>query len=159
MSDSGSPAARSRCRRRSASYSRCCLRIATPPRGGDVRLRQTCTPCCRDEGETVDLTTLRREAENRVSGVAGGIDRAGGHHRSRRMAAAARGERTWDFWDRYRRYLEEVKLMPRQVVWRIDETTDQVLRKLEDPPGPAGGAGTGWSSGRSSPARPPTTSA
>ena len=34
---------------------------------------------------------------------------------------AAKGERSWDFWDRYRRFLEEVKLMPRQVVWRLDD--------------------------------------
>ena len=28
---------------------------------------------------------------------------------------------TGNFWDRYRRYLEDIKLMPRQVVWRLDE--------------------------------------
>ncbi len=39
----------------------------------------------------------------------------------------------WQFWDRYRRYLEDVKLLPRQVVRRLDETTDRVLGKLENP--------------------------
>ena len=49
------------------------------------------------------------------------------------MAASGEGGADWHFWDRYRRYLEDVKLMPRQVVWRLDETTDRVLGKLENP--------------------------
>ena len=84
-------------------------------------------------GEEVDLRTLRRETETRVrvwqeasTGLEDTTDHIG-------WLPAARGERSWDFWDRYRRYLEEVTLMPRRVVLRLDDTTDQVLRKLEDP--------------------------
>jgi hypothetical protein len=39
----------------------------------------------------------------------------------------------WDFWDRYRSYMGDQLLMPRQVIWRLDDVTDSILRKLEDP--------------------------
>jgi hypothetical protein len=88
------------------------------------------------QGEEVDLSTLRREAEARVTvwqEESTGLQDATDHVE---WLPAARGERNWDFWDRYRRYLEEVKLMPKRVVWRLDDTTDRVLRKLEDPTRP-----------------------
>ncbi|ADB73523.1 Z1 domain-containing protein [Geodermatophilus obscurus] len=44
-----------------------------------------------------------------------------------------RAEAAWDFWDRYRQYLEDVQFQPRQVVLRLDEVTDSILGKLEDP--------------------------
>ena len=93
--------------------------------------------CWRGRGEEVDLSTLRREVETRVTvwqeAVDGACRTATDHVE---WLPAARGERNWDFWDRYRRYLEEVKLMPKRVVWRLDDTTDRVLRKLEDPTRP-----------------------
>ena len=87
-------------------------------------------------GDAVDLTTLRREVETRVTvwqEASTGLEDTTDHVE---WLPAARGERSWDFWDRYRRYLEEVKLMPKRVVWRLDDTTDRVLRKLEDPTRP-----------------------
>lgn len=45
----------------------------------------------------------------------------------------AKATRQWEFWDRYRRYLTDVEGLPRQVVWRTGETTDDIIRKLEDP--------------------------
>lgn len=45
----------------------------------------------------------------------------------------ARGEREWPFWDSYRRYLADVKLMPLSAVQRLDESTGQVLGKLKVP--------------------------
>ena len=44
-----------------------------------------------------------------------------------------RAEPVWNFWDRYRQYLEDVQFHPRQVVLRLDEVTDSILGKLEDP--------------------------
>ena len=44
-----------------------------------------------------------------------------------------RAEPIWDFWNRYRRYLEDAQFQPRQVVIRLDEVTDSILSKLEDP--------------------------
>jgi hypothetical protein len=87
-------------------------------------------------GEAVDLAALRREVESRVTvwqEESTGLQDSTDHVE---WLPAAKGERSWDFWDRYRRYLEEVKLMPRRVAWRLDDTTDRVLRKLEDPTRP-----------------------
>jgi len=49
-----------------------------------------------------------------------------------------RAETQWKFWERYRRYMEDQLLMPPKVVRRLDDVTDSVLSKLEDPmrPGP-----------------------
>jgi hypothetical protein len=44
-----------------------------------------------------------------------------------------RAEPIWRYWDRYRVYLEDTQHLPRQVVLRLDEVTDSVLGKLEDP--------------------------
>jgi hypothetical protein len=45
----------------------------------------------------------------------------------------ARLERQWEFWGRYRRYLEDVRLMPPLVVRRLDQSTDRILSRIEDP--------------------------
>lgn len=42
----------------------------------------------------------------------------------------------WRFWDRYRRYLEQVELLPPAVIGRLDDSTDSVLAKLESPDRP-----------------------
>ncbi len=42
----------------------------------------------------------------------------------------------WPFWDRYRRYLEDVQLQPRAVIRRLDDVTDDILRKLDAPDRP-----------------------
>lgn len=39
----------------------------------------------------------------------------------------------WQFWDRYKRYLETVDIQPRSVTAGLDTVTDSILRKLEDP--------------------------
>lgn len=85
------------------------------------------------QGEEVDLTALRREAEALVTvwqEPSTGLDDPTDHIE---WLPEAKASLNWQFWDRYRRYLEDRKLMPRQVVWRIDETTDRVLGKLENP--------------------------
>lgn len=47
--------------------------------------------------------------------------------------ADAKAGRTWDFWDRYQRYLLSVSKLPPQVVRRLNQSTDDVLGELEDP--------------------------
>jgi len=39
----------------------------------------------------------------------------------------------WNFWSRYRRYLEEVKQRPPSVVRHLDRITDKALELIEDP--------------------------
>ncbi|MFV2103164.1 Z1 domain-containing protein [Micromonospora sp. LOL_024] len=50
----------------------------------------------------------------------------------------AKNDRAWDFWERYRRYLEDVVNLPPWVVRRLDQSSDEVLSQIEDPrrPGP-----------------------
>lgn len=84
-------------------------------------------------GDAIHLATLRREVEHRVAvwqAPSTGLDDTRDHLE---WLAGAKSVIDWRFWDRYRRYLEETKLLPRQVVWRLDDTTDRVLGKLEDP--------------------------
>ncbi|MFI5812615.1 Z1 domain-containing protein [Streptomyces sp. NPDC051643] len=45
----------------------------------------------------------------------------------------AKNDRAWDFWERYRRYLEDVVNLPPWVVRRLDQSSDEVLSQLEDP--------------------------
>lgn len=40
---------------------------------------------------------------------------------------------SWDFWNRYQTYLEEEKGWPTSVLNRVDELTEQILERLEDP--------------------------
>jgi hypothetical protein len=47
-----------------------------------------------------------------------------------------RSEIHWSFWDRYRRYLEQVELLPPAVISRLDESTFRVLEQLERPTRP-----------------------
>ena len=48
----------------------------------------------------------------------------------------ARTTTKWQFWDRYRQYLEDVELLPRAVVRRLGDSTDATLGKLESPDRP-----------------------
>jgi hypothetical protein len=47
--------------------------------------------------------------------------------------ATAKSQISWSFWDRYRRYLEQVELLPPAVISRLDESTFRVLEQLERP--------------------------
>lgn len=85
------------------------------------------------QGGVIDLPTLRREVEHRVAvwqDPPTGLDDDTDHIE---WLPAARASINWQFWDRYRRFLEDVKIMPRQVVWRLHEATERVLGKLENP--------------------------
>lgn len=39
----------------------------------------------------------------------------------------------WDFWNRYKKYLEIMEKLPPAVVANVDETTEEVLKRLESP--------------------------
>lgn len=44
-----------------------------------------------------------------------------------------KGEINWDFWNRYRRYLEEEKSFSPATVDRLEQLTDTILERLEEP--------------------------
>jgi hypothetical protein len=47
--------------------------------------------------------------------------------------SSRRAEINWRFWDRYRRFLEEEQHWAPRTVRRLDELTDEILGRLEDP--------------------------
>lgn len=47
--------------------------------------------------------------------------------------SSRRAEIEWRFWERYRQYMEDELRMPPQVVRQLDEITNQILSRLENP--------------------------
>jgi Z1 domain len=83
-----------------------------------------------------EVDEIVREVEARINvwqDSATTLEDQRGH---REWLATRRAEIDWRFWSRYRQYLEDVKLMPRRVIYRLDEVSDSILRKLEDPTRP-----------------------
>ncbi|MFF1900414.1 Z1 domain-containing protein [Streptomyces sp. NPDC058206] len=85
------------------------------------------------QGESLDRDQLAKEIEamtavfqERSSGL---VDPKG--HEP--WLPEAKNDRDWDFWERYRRYLEDVVNLPPWVVRRLDQSSDDVLSQLEDP--------------------------
>lgn len=88
------------------------------------------------QGGAIDLATLRKEIEHRVAvwqDPPTGLDDDTDHIE---WLPAARASIDWQFWNRYRRFQEDVKLMPKRVVWRLHESTERILGKLENPARP-----------------------
>ncbi|MFD9735657.1 Z1 domain-containing protein [Umezawaea sp. NPDC059074] len=85
------------------------------------------------QGQQVDPTQLAKavEADTAVfQEVSVGLSNDAEHEP---WISQARAERSWDFWERYRRYTEDVIDLPRRVVRRLDRTTDEILGQIEDP--------------------------
>ena len=83
--------------------------------------------------EVPDAKTLIREVEARVvvwQERSTSLEDRTGHED---WLLAAKSEISWLFWDRYRRYLEQVELLPPAVISRLDESTFRVLEQLERP--------------------------
>ncbi|MCL7458593.1 Z1 domain-containing protein [Micromonospora sp. MSM11] len=97
----------------------------------------------QSRGQMLDRDVLLKEIESRVAvwqddsvGLKDDRDHI-------EWLTEAQLERSWDFWDRYRRYLEDVRLMPPRVVRRLDQSTDRILRQIEDPRRPGAWRRTG----------------
>lgn len=83
--------------------------------------------------DPIDRDALLRETESKVRvwvGVSGVLDDPRGHED---WLSGRRGVIDWRFWNRYRRWLEEVESLPRLAVLRTDNLTDEILGRLEDP--------------------------
>ena len=83
--------------------------------------------------EIPEVGTLIREVEARVvvwQERSTSLEDQQGHED---WLSTARSEISWSFWDRYRRYLEQVELLPPAVISRLDDSTFRVLEKLERP--------------------------
>ncbi|MEW1660511.1 Z1 domain-containing protein [Streptomyces sp. NPDC093707] len=87
------------------------------------------------QGEVLDRDRLAKEIEQ-VTAVfqegSSGLD-DGDTTKHEPWLPEAKNDRDWEFWERYRRYLEDVRNLPPAVVRRLDQSTDEVLSQLEDP--------------------------
>lgn len=63
-------------------------------------------------------------------GEAGALDGGGDHAE---WLPERRKDIQWNLWMRYMRYLQEAKGFPPPVVNRLDDVTDQILQRMEDP--------------------------
>jgi len=85
------------------------------------------------EADPVDRDRLIREIESRCEtwqGTARVLENKGDH---RTWLPHKRSQISWRFWRRYRRYLEEEKHFFEQSIVTLDDLTDSVLERLEDP--------------------------
>jgi hypothetical protein len=83
-----------------------------------------------------DVEALVREIEARIvvwQERSTSLEDPSGHED---WLSTAKNEISWSFWDRYRRYLEQVELLPPAVISRLDESTFRVLEKVEQPTRP-----------------------
>lgn len=84
--------------------------------------------------EEVESLIRNLQASYTVSvGIAGTLDDNRNHIE---WLAERREEIDWKAWERYRRYLQDVKQFPLPVVNRLDDVTDQILMRFEDPKRP-----------------------
>ncbi|MFF8647301.1 Z1 domain-containing protein [Streptomyces griseoluteus] len=85
------------------------------------------------QGEPLDRDQLAKEIEAMTAVFqerSSGLTDSKGHEP---WLPEAKNDRDWDFWERYRRYLEDVVNLPPLVVRRLDQSSDDVLSQLEDP--------------------------
>ncbi len=95
------------------------------------------------QGKTVDRVALLREIQTQVVAFqepAAVLDNDRGHLPWLRRDT---GTHHWDFWERYERFLREARGVPPRVAQRLDESTNDVLARLEDPRRPGAWRRTG----------------
>ena len=82
---------------------------------------------------SLDDEDLARELEALVNVFVGGSTSLEDDTDHVEWLSSRRHEIEWDFWNRYRRWLSDVQGLPPGAVQSLDEITDDVLRRLEDP--------------------------
>lgn len=85
------------------------------------------------QGEGIDEAQLVRHIEslcNIFVPTAVALEDHRDHHE---WLPGRRAEIEWRFWDRYKRYLQETMRLGPQAIRGLNDVTDQILRRLEDP--------------------------
>ncbi|PSB33718.1 Z1 domain-containing protein [Stenomitos frigidus] len=82
--------------------------------------------------DNVDLEALSRDLQSRFNVRIGTGTILDGNDR-RDWLPEKRDHIEWSFWKRYERYLREEKHWSPRIIRRVDELTDKVLERLEDP--------------------------
>lgn len=86
-----------------------------------------------DKALDFDIEDLIREIEAKCSIYIEGATILEDSTNHEEWLREARTNIEWNFWRRYRKYIEEQKGYPPAVVARLDELTDMILEKLENP--------------------------
>jgi Z1 domain len=86
--------------------------------------------------EIVDIDRRVREIETLYDIYVPVVSTLDDMHDHYEWLSSRRGEIDWKFWERYQRYLEEESELPPQAMKRLDEVTDQILSRLENPQRP-----------------------
>lgn len=99
------------------------------------KIRLVTSMLCSSEGRAVEVDEekLVRELEGLFNiwiGTATVLDNQEDHIP---WLPDRRSEINWDFWNRYRRYLEEEKGWAPATINSVEQLTDQILERLEDP--------------------------
>lgn len=89
----------------------------------------------RFPGEPIDVEQLRRDLEGTRNTWIPEEQSLGDNSDHHEWLDDRRGEIEWDFWERYRRYLEEKRWAPVQIR-KLHEATDGILGRLENPKRP-----------------------
>jgi hypothetical protein len=87
----------------------------------------------RAEGAAVDLGLLVRDVESLCNiwvGAASSLENQEDHVE---WLSELRSRIDWRFWDRYRRFLEDERQWALRTIRRLDEISDGILGRLEDP--------------------------
>lgn len=91
-----------------------------------------------DPQVSIDENWLVRDVESRLSIWIPSATALEDRRNHLEWYADRKAEIEWRFWQRYRRYIEDAKQWAPETVRRLDEVTDEILKRLEDPrrPGP-----------------------
>jgi hypothetical protein len=116
------------------------IAIALLPNSGGVSeeeisdaVSSACELILLDEDEREQLVRDLQAAYTVNIDAADALDGGGDHIE---WLADRRAEIEWNRWTRYMRYLQESKGFPPPIANRLDEVTDQILQRLEDPTRP-----------------------
>lgn len=87
-------------------------------------------------GHELDLEALVRDVESLCNVWVGAASSLDGGMDHGEWLGERRERIQWRFWERYRRFLEDVEQWAPRTIRRLDEISDEVLGRLEDPSRP-----------------------
>jgi hypothetical protein len=92
----------------------------------------------KNDGQELDLEALVRDIESLCNVWVGSQSTLDDEKDHVEWLSERRGQIDWRFWQRYRRFLEDVEHWAPRTIRRLDEMSDEILGRLEDPNRPGG---------------------
>src|SRR5436305_3066737 len=85
------------------------------------------------KGIVIEEDRLIREVEAKCNVYVPVISTLDDMHDHQEWLSSRRAGIEWRFWNRYRQYLENGNRLPPQAIRRLDDVSDQILSRLENP--------------------------